>query len=198
VKRYIEPNRRTWKVWFMDASKQGISSGLLHTLNLTAAHILGGMSSETNACTLYFLNYLIDAFLGMAVCYMLLKALENWFNKSPDLSFKSGFYGEPASWKPWAYQVWLWIVIVVLMKGVCVASIFIFNRPLSFFGEVMLSPFAIDPKFELIMIMIVIPTFCNSLIFWVTDNFLKFDAKNADITEAVYKDMEMSYNAEEV
>lgn len=182
----------------MDASKQGFSSGLLHTLNLTAAHVLGGMSSTANPCTLYFLNYIIDAFLGMAVCYMLLKALESWFSKTSDLSFKSGFYGDPPSWKLWAYQVWLWIVVVMLMKGVCVASIFIFNKPLSFFGEVMLSPFAIDPKFELIMVMIIIPTCCNSLIFWVTDNFLKFDAKKEESLEAFYKDMEMSHNSEEI
>ena len=51
----------------------------------------------------------------------------------------------------------------------------LFQKPLHFFGEMILLPFEGHPELELVMIMIIIPLVLNSLIFWITDSFLKND-----------------------
>mmetsp|Transcript_14417 Transcript_14417/g.2362 ORF Transcript_14417/g.2362 Transcript_14417/m.2362 type:complete len:91 (+) Transcript_14417:138-410(+) len=90
----MEKNRRTWKIWFMDASKQAVGSGMLHVLNLGAAIIIG--SNSSNPCIWYFINFTIDTLLGMVFCFLLLKLLEKCLQNRGNASFKSGYYGEPA------------------------------------------------------------------------------------------------------
>ena len=173
----------------MDTSKQALGAGILHMLNLTAAEAIGERNNSSNKCTWYFLNFTIDTFLGIGICYLLLKGVEMWFNRSQDLAFQTGFYGDPPSWKSWSYQAWIWILIVILMKTACVVSIFLFSEPLGFIGDLLLAPFAISADLELIMVMIIIPVFCNSLVFWVTDSYLKFSVVKKVPADNVYEDM---------
>lgn len=44
VKRFCEPkyDRRPWKVWFFDTSKQGMGSLLMHSANLVLAGQIQG------------------------------------------------------------------------------------------------------------------------------------------------------------
>lgn len=44
VKRFCEPkyDRRPWKVWFFDTSKQGLGSLLMHSANLLLAGQIQG------------------------------------------------------------------------------------------------------------------------------------------------------------
>mmetsp|Transcript_27680 Transcript_27680/g.27375 ORF Transcript_27680/g.27375 Transcript_27680/m.27375 type:complete len:143 (+) Transcript_27680:12-440(+) len=107
IKKYTEKPRRSWKIWFMDTSKQGLSAGLLHMLNLAVAYMIEHNNPESNQCTWYFLNFTIDTLLGMAICYLLLNLIEGLFSKSETFSFTSGLYGIPPRWGLWAYQVWL-------------------------------------------------------------------------------------------
>ena len=171
VKRYLEKNPRTWKVWFFDASKQGISSSILHCLNL----LLSTSAGSDNQCTWYFLNFSVDTVLGMALCYLILHLLERCLQHFPKFSFKSGDYGEAGDTCAWIYQLWLWILIILVVKAIIWISMNIFQRPLQFLGEIILLPLNQHPHLELVMVMIFIPLVVNSLVFWITDSFLKND-----------------------
>mmetsp|Transcript_30916 Transcript_30916/g.30558 ORF Transcript_30916/g.30558 Transcript_30916/m.30558 type:complete len:82 (-) Transcript_30916:346-591(-) len=81
----------------MDTSKQGFSAGLLHILNLLISYYIEGKEPGSGQCTWYFLTFVVDIFLGMAIAYILLNSLERCLNGSETLRFKSGFYGEPPS-----------------------------------------------------------------------------------------------------
>lgn len=175
VKRYLEKNPRTWKIWFFDASKQAVSSGLLHTLNL----FLSSSAGSENQCTWYFLNFSIDTVLGMALCYLLLHGIEKCLNNFRLLSFKSGYYGEIPDVGMWVYQLFIWISIILSVKAIIWVVMVLFKQPLQFFGDVILFPFKGYPQIELVMVMVFIPLVLNSLIFWITDSFLKSDKETA-------------------
>ncbi|CAG9322008.1 unnamed protein product [Blepharisma stoltei] len=185
IKRYIEKNRRSWKIWFMDTSKQASSTCLLHSLNLTAAYFIGNAEEESNQCTWYFLNFTIDTLIGMGICYLLLHSLEHILSYCSCLSFKSGDYGAPPRWGWWAYQLWLWLIIAMTMKTLLVALMVIFHKLLGSAGEFILSPVEKYPNLELVMVMIIIPVVLNSLMFWITDGFLKNNKKTESLAKVV-------------
>ena len=180
----------------MDTSKQALGAGILHMLNLAVAEAIGEIDDSSNKCTWYFLNFSLDTFLGIGLCYLLLRAMENWLARFEVLAFKTGFYGDPPSWRSW-----IWLLVVLLMKTVCVISIFLLSEPLAFFGDLLLAPFAISAELELVMVMIIIPVICNSLVFWVTDSYLKFTVIKKTVMDGAYEDMEIlemnSYNMKE-
>lgn len=169
VKRFLERNKRTWKVWFMDTSKQALSAGILHVLNL----YLSNSSKSGDHCVWYFLNYIIDTVVGMALCYLFLHLVERCLQNSENFSFKSGDYGENTDFGKWAYQIWIWIGIILVVKTIIWATMLLFKDPLGYFGDLVLIPVSWDPDLELVMVMIVIPIVTNSIVFWITDSFLK-------------------------
>ena len=159
----------------MDSSKQVFSSGFMHVFNLAAAVMVGSIHSDTDSCVWYFLNMLIDVFLGTAICFLLLLGTEQCVKYSPKLHFTSGFYGNPPSWKTWLYQISVWLLIVLVMKTTIIGVVMIFRIPLTWAGEAMLSPVLPFPELELLFVMIIVPLVVNSFTFWVTDSFLKCD-----------------------
>lgn len=62
--------------------------------------------------------------------------------------------------------------------------IVIFREPLQFFGDMLLSPVSGYPDLELVLVMIIIPVVLNSLMFWVTDSFLKLAPANRVKTQS--------------
>lgn len=165
--------RRSWKIWFMDSSKQGFGAGTTHVFNLVVALWIETSTSDADGCTWYFLNVLADVVIGTAICYLFLMGFEQLVSGVPCLTFQSGDYGDPPRWTSWMYQVAVWLVIVVSMK-ICMIGIMIFFRlPLLLFGEFLLQPFTLYPKLELLFVMVLAPVVLNSLMFWVTDSFLR-------------------------
>jgi hypothetical protein len=129
------------------------------------------------------LNNVIDVVIGTAVCYLLLVGVERLFDNCEALSFRSGSYGTPAVWNSWVYQAAIWIVLVLIMKIIVIAAEVIFEGPMGVLGKAML--FWLDgyPKLELIFVMIIFPVILNSLMFWVTDSFLKSNTKSEGVPE---------------
>ena len=173
LKRYTEKVKRPWKVWFMDTSKQATGGSLLHFLNLSASWLMGQYQPHSNACTMYLINFLMDTCLGMVIAVLLLRACEKCLSKSETFGFKSGYYGQEPSWANWAYQIWIWLGIVIVMKGIIVSLIWFLRVQLESLGDWALSPLMEHPHLELLMVMIIIPVVSNALVFWITDNFLK-------------------------
>jgi hypothetical protein len=157
----------------MDVSKQGFSAGLLHVLNL----YLSTSAKDVDACVWYFLNFFIDTVVGMGLCYLILHLVERCLRNSPIFNFKSGHYGENNDVGIWAYQMFIWLSIILLMKLIIWTTMTLFHHPLEYIGEIVLTPFSFNPDVELVTVMIVIPLIVNSAYFWITDNFLKAHQK---------------------
>lgn len=80
VKKRLEKRKRSWRIWFLDVSKQLVGQAVVHALNLlvrcvsdTECHPadagiqisdLVASVGNSNPCSLYFLNILIDTTIG--------------------------------------------------------------------------------------------------------------------------------------
>ncbi|MGH0149277.1 UNVERIFIED_CONTAM: hypothetical protein FKN15_041895 [Acipenser sinensis] len=66
LKRFREPKheRRPWRIWFLDTSKQAIGMLFIHFANVYLSDL-----TEEDPCSLYLINFLLDATLGMLVIY---------------------------------------------------------------------------------------------------------------------------------
>lgn len=68
------------------------------------------------------------------------------------------------------------------MKVIVFAVEVLFQSPMGLIGDAMLFWLNGYPKVELVFVMVIAPVFLNSLMFWVTDSFLKSDkSKEAEV-----------------
>ena len=109
----------------------------------------------------------------MGLCYLLLKSAERLCALTPWLRFVSGDYGSPPSLRAWAFQLYVWLAICAVMKCGILWVIWMWHGELAYIGELLLTPLSISPVLELVFVMLVLPVLLNSLMFWVTDSFLK-------------------------
>ena len=77
------------------------------------AQNLGNKSGHQ--CEWYILNSINDSTLGIFIQYFFLKFFE-WVFKNSKISFKSGHYGENISFKSYFYQLFIWILIILMVN----------------------------------------------------------------------------------
>ncbi|KAL6081016.1 hypothetical protein STEG23_029121, partial [Scotinomys teguina] len=72
LKRFREPKheRRPWRIWFLDTSKQAIGMLFIHFANVYLADL-----TEEDPCSLYLINFLLDATVGMLLIYVGVRAV---------------------------------------------------------------------------------------------------------------------------
>nr|XP_022301715.1 store-operated calcium entry regulator STIMATE-like [Crassostrea virginica] len=177
VKRYCEPiyERRPWKIWFFDASKQGFGAAVIHFANVFLADMFQG-----DPCTWYFVSFILDSTIGLVVIYIGLKLTQLVVHKLKWDSLKFGEYGNPPACSTWVGQCALYILVMILEKILMTLLIqFDFWKQVRTF---LMSPFK-DPKVELVLVMFIVPLVVNAFIFWVVDNFLKRKIKG---TKTIY------------
>eukprot|EP00742_Colponemidia_sp_Colp-10_P003060 GILJ01003263.1.p1 GENE.GILJ01003263.1~~GILJ01003263.1.p1 ORF type:complete len:315 (-),score=34.18 GILJ01003263.1:262-1107(-) len=187
VKRYRESPRRTWLVFGLDSSKQAIGAGMAHGLNLIFAEVLG--AEKSNPCEWYFLHVMIDGTLGILFNLGFLKLLEKLSeylsSRYGYVTLHTGDYGDPPSYVKWGKQLLMWLLVVVLTKGVLVGLAIPLAVYLEYFAELSLMPFKHIPKFKLVFVMIIIPVVMNCIQFWVTDSILKKKTISSGVDTAV-------------
>lgn len=164
LKRFREPKheRRPWKIWFLDTSKQAIGMLFIHFANVYLSDL-----TEEDPCSLYLINFLLDASLGMLIIYSgvrVVSAIVEWRQWD---SLRFGEYGEPVQCTAWFGQCVLYILIVMFEKVLIMLVLLIPQwKELS-----LLNPIN-NPALELAIVMLIVPFFVNALMFWVVDNFL--------------------------
>jgi hypothetical protein len=172
-KRHVERPRRPLQIWFMDVGKQMIGASTGHFMNLFVSI---QMPPVTDECAWYFLNFLGDCTLGMMVSLAFLRLQQelafsmNWVNIQ-----ESGDYGNPPSYKVWVLQLLAWLVIIIFSKAIVVSVMIAASTPLGLFGELLFHSLRGYPFAELVLVMIVCPSFLNVVQFWIQDSFLKRD-----------------------
>ncbi|KAI3370367.1 hypothetical protein L3Q82_025145, partial [Scortum barcoo] len=164
LKRFREPKheRRPWRIWFLDTSKQAIGMLFIHFANVYLSDL-----TEEDPCSLYLINFLLDASLGMLLIYAGVRAVSAIVEWRQWDSLRFGEYGEPVQCTAWLGQCILYILIMMFEKVLIMLVLLIPQwKKLN-----LLNPIE-NPELELAIVMLIVPFFINALMFWVVDNFL--------------------------
>ncbi|XP_056604965.1 transmembrane protein 110, like [Triplophysa dalaica] len=164
VKRFREPVgiRRPWKIWFFDTSKQAIGALFMHFANI----FLSTLTSE-DPCSLYLLNFLLDATLGMLVVWVGVKVVTKLVEYRQLTLLKFGEYGDPPRVKAWLAQCSVYLLIIAVEKSVVTLVLLIPGW--TNLEEVVLD-YIPNPQLELAIVMLIVPFIVNSIMFWVVDS----------------------------
>jgi hypothetical protein len=174
IKREQEYPRREWLVWFLDVAKQGLGSTVGHVANIYLSIVISKTVTSGDQCQWYFLTYVVDCTIGTFLNLWFIRVCEFLLQRHPKWVFLNfGDYGDQPSIKSWVPQLIVWIFIVVLGKIIILVVLKHFIVPLNIMIGFLFLVFRDKPQLELVMVMIIIPTILNTVIFWVTDTFLK-------------------------
>ncbi|KYO46389.1 transmembrane protein 110 [Alligator mississippiensis] len=147
---------------FLDTSKQAIGMLFIHFANVYLSDL-----TEEDPCSLYLINFLLDATLGMLLIYAGVRAVSSIVEWQQWESLRFGEYGDPLQCTAWVGQCALYIVIMMFEKTIIIIVLLIPQ-----WKEVALLNPIENPQLELAIVMLIVPFFVNALMFWVVDNFL--------------------------
>ncbi|XP_036594022.1 store-operated calcium entry regulator STIMATE [Trichosurus vulpecula] len=183
LKRFREPKheRRPWRIWFLDTSKQAIGMLFIHFANVYLSDL-----TEEDPCSLYLINFLLDATLGMLLIYAGVRAVSVLVEWQQWESLRFGEYGDPLQCGAWVGQCALYIVIMMFEKTIIIIVLLIPQWK----KVALLNPIE-NPQLELAIVMLIVPFFVNALMFWVVDNFLMKKGK----TKAKLEEKEASLDS---
>ncbi|OXB64336.1 hypothetical protein ASZ78_004969 [Callipepla squamata] len=113
VKRFKEPKeeRRPWRIWFFDTSKQAIGALFIHFANVFLSDI-----TEEDPCSLYLINFILDATLGMLLIWLGVKVVSWTVQRWKYTHLVFGEYGDPPQAAAWIGQCFLYVLIVAVEK----------------------------------------------------------------------------------
>ncbi|XP_038265605.1 store-operated calcium entry regulator STIMATE-like isoform X2 [Dermochelys coriacea] len=122
LKRFREPKheRRPWRIWFLDTSKQAIGMLFIHFANVYLSDL-----TEEDPCSLYLINFLLDATLGMLLIYTGVRAVSSIVEWQQWESLRFGEYGDPVQCSAWVGQCALYIVIMMFEKTIIIIVLLI-------------------------------------------------------------------------
>lgn len=166
LKRFREPAgvRRPWRIWFYDTSKQAIGSLFIHFANVFLSTF-----TKDDPCSLYLMNFLLDATLGMLVIWLALKLFSKLVEYKQWTLLTLGEYGDPPQAAAWLGQCGIYLLIMVLEKGV--VSLVLLIPGWSELQEVLLD-YIPNPQLELVLVMLIVPFIVNAIMFWVVDSLM--------------------------
>ncbi|XP_035003904.1 transmembrane protein 110, like [Hippoglossus stenolepis] len=166
LKRFREPVgiRRPWRIWFYDTSKQAIGALFIHFANVFLSTL-----TEEDPCSLYLMNFLLDATLGMLVIWLAIKLVSKLVEYKQWTLLMFGEYGDPPQAAAWLGQCGVYLLIMVLEKGA--TSLVLLVPGWSKLQEVLLGYIA-NPQLELVLVMLIVPFIVNSIMFWVVDSLM--------------------------
>ncbi|XP_031438588.1 transmembrane protein 110, like [Clupea harengus] len=164
LKRFREPIavRRPWKIWFFDTSKQAIGAMFIHFANIFLSTL-----TKADACSLYLMNFILDATLGMLFIWMGVKVVSRIVEHKQYTILVFGEYGDPPLASAWCGQCVIYLLIMILEKGVVTLVLLIPGW--TNLQEVLLD-YIPNPQLELVLVMLIVPFIVNSLMFWVVDS----------------------------
>uniref|UniRef100_A0A8C3T927 Transmembrane protein 110 n=1 Tax=Chelydra serpentina TaxID=8475 RepID=A0A8C3T927_CHESE len=177
LKRFQEPKeeRRPWRIWFYDTSKQGIGALFIHFANV----FLSGHTAE-DPCSLYLMNFILDATLGMLLIWFGVKVVSWVVEHRTYTCLVFGEYGDPPQAAAWIGQCILYLLIMVFEKTV--VSLALFIPGWTKLQEILLD-YIPDPQLELILVMFIVPFTVNAVMFWAVDSLIMRKYKQKDSLE---------------
>nr|XP_010300157.1 PREDICTED: transmembrane protein 110-like [Balearica regulorum gibbericeps] len=166
VKRFKEPKeeRRPWRTWFYDTSKQAIGSIFIHFANVFLSDL-----TEEDPCSLYLINFILDATLGMLLIWLGVKVVSWIVQHKKYTTLVFGEYGDPPQAAAWIGQCVLYLLIMVFEKSVI--SLVLLIPGWTKLQQILLG-YIPNPQLELVLVMLVVPFIVNAIMFWVVDSLI--------------------------
>ncbi|KAM3924377.1 store-operated calcium entry regulator STIMATE-like [Leptodactylus fuscus] len=166
LKRWREPKeeRRPWRIWFFDTSKQAIGAVFIHFTNVFLSDL-----TEQDPCSLYLMNFLLDATLGMLVIWLSVKFVSIIVERRQYTLLVFGEYGDPPQAAAWLGQCGLYLLIMIVEKTII--SLILLIPGWTKLQEILLN-YIPDPKLELVLVMLVVPFIVNAIMFWLVDSLI--------------------------
>lgn len=172
-KRYCDKYRRSWFVWFLDISKQLVSSLFGHFIGIFYSIILTKHNNKGNECSMYLIVFLVDNIIGLLLAYYTFRLYYHILDKYKIKYNKSGDYGEPPNLKIWFQQMVMWSLFLIWGKLLCGAIILGFHNIFIKLSIIIYKPFTHYAKTFLVLVMIICPLIFNGILSWIQDNILK-------------------------
>lgn len=184
IPKYIE--KRTWRTWFMDNTKQVLSSSLAH-IYATYIAILFSNNDNANAsnggdpCAWFLIQFLIDTAIGVFLSFGLSKAtifFIGWRDERlVNRWFLVGNYqtqGPKRVYTVWVVQVVHWVFCSLVARMCC--SLFMYaTLPLwVLFADSFSQTWEHHRHAELIFVVLGMPILMNSVQFLLTNWYLRW------------------------
>eukprot|EP01059_Diplonema_ambulator_P007392 TRINITY_DN16865_c0_g1_i1.p1 TRINITY_DN16865_c0_g1~~TRINITY_DN16865_c0_g1_i1.p1 ORF type:complete len:298 (+),score=74.97 TRINITY_DN16865_c0_g1_i1:49-942(+) len=199
LKRWKEVPRRPWKVFLMDAAKQGVSSGAAHMCGMVSTLILSHATAERLECGWYIMAFTLDTTFGVYVAYRLLRLLErealsrSWPSLTSSGCYKSPTRDHDPTADPdttvWLKQLTTFTLIVILARMASITLLTSLLFPLDPVVVGVCGMFKGHPKLFLVVVMVIGPGLLNIMQWWVQDNFLKKQPHTPIIDESECDDL---------
>lgn len=190
LKRHCEPEnaQRSWLVWYLDTSKQGINMLTMHMLNIILPEI-GTQKTMDDPCTYYLASFILDTSIGIGIIYVCLKFLEFLIVHFKILGgYKFGEYKTssldqttdhdtgrrlPFSAPIWLLQTGCYFVVTLFEKFSTFQILSIKGLLVVFEGiRGLLTKWVHNKNVEVALALFVIPLILNCFMFWIVDNIL--------------------------
>ncbi|XP_061845441.1 store-operated calcium entry regulator STIMATE isoform X2 [Colius striatus] len=174
LKRFREPKeeRRPWRIWFYDTSKQAIGAIFIHFANVFLSDL-----TEEDPCSLYLINFILDATLGMLLIWFGVKVVSWVVQRKKYTCLVFGEYGDPPQAAAWIGQCVLYFLIMVFEKTVI--SLVLLIPGWTKLQQILLG-YIPNPQLELVLVMLVVPFIVNAIMFWVVDSLIMRKYKQKD------------------
>ncbi|XP_015207899.1 transmembrane protein 110, like [Lepisosteus oculatus] len=178
IKRFREPReeRRPWRIWFYDTSKQAIGALFIHFANVFLSNF-----TEEDPCSLYLMNFLLDATLGMLLIWIAVKVITRVVEYKQFTLLTFGEYGDPPQVSAWIGQCGVYMLIMVFEKTVI--SLVLLIPGWTKLQDVLLD-YIPNPQLELVLVILIVPFVVNAIMFWVVDSLMMRKYKNQKPTES--------------
>ncbi|NXP85295.1 STIMA regulator, partial [Passerina amoena] len=163
LKRFKEPKaeRRPWRIWFYDTSKQAIGALFIHFANVFLSDL-----TEEDPCSLYLINFILDATLGMLLIWLGVKVV-SWIVQHKKYTYLVfGEYGRCHLLCPPGNGDQKW---QELQSGAGMGAL-----------QQILLGYIPSPQLELVLVMFVVPFIVNAIMFWVVDSLIMRKYKQKD------------------
>uniref|UniRef100_A0A674F6M0 Transmembrane protein 110, like n=1 Tax=Salmo trutta TaxID=8032 RepID=A0A674F6M0_SALTR len=136
---------------FYDMSKQAIDAPFIHFANVFLSNL-----TEMDPCSLYLINFLLDATLGVLVIWAGVKVVSRIVEYKQFTLLTFGEYGDPPQAAAWLGQCGVYLLIMVLEKSVVSLVLLIPGWTNS-----VLLDYIPNPQVDLVLVMLIVPVIVN-------------------------------------
>jgi hypothetical protein len=176
--------KRTWKIWIMDNSKQGLSSFLGH---IWATYISIYISSDEQfECNWFLIQFIIDTLFAMYLSFVISKLtilLIECYDKNIANKYMTLGYYDNYNYKIWTIQTLHWIFVSMLSRITCSLLIIstknIWNEPNIWFNNIWIN----KRQEQLIFTILIIPMLLNSIQYLSQNWFLRWISDKSSLRE---------------
>lgn len=170
--------KRTWKIWFMDNIKQGLSSLCGHFWTIFIAIMLSNNENTQNQCAWYLIQFLIYTIIGVGLSFLFsiltIKLLKMCFPNFTNEYLTIGYYDlGPNSYSVWKIQTLHWLFVSLTAIMLCSLLIY-YSRDIWLSSLVWFDNIWNNKKEELLFVVFILPIKLNSTQYLMQNRFLRW------------------------